>query len=425
MGKFKGIVYLTEQQYAEMYNNKTIDEDTQYVTDQEPVYSTYEVDAIAKSLQDQITSSAGGEFTKVLVDGVYQPTFDADTKANASDIPTKTSDLTNDSGFLTSIPSEYVTETELNNAVSTKANLSDIKSINDKIPTTASSTNQLADKDFVNSSVSTATATFRGTVNSVAELPTTGADINDYAFINTTDSAGNTVYKRYKYDGTAWVFEYELNNSSFTASQWATINSGLTSDSIPDTSDFVQKSGDTMTGDLTLSRGSNSSIAIRDDRGTLLSTTSSTVEVGNTSESLKLYGSGTRLTYNALTNKIAYLYDITDVMNNYFGSTTPTRTALFTGNAGGGNITLSQSWHNFDMLEVCMTWDAGTNATMAYYPVWLLKDGITQQQNNGKEGVMICPGENYWSIKTSSTENVLYSSAENAIIRSIYGIKFE
>lgn len=31
-----------------------------------------------------------------------------------TDIPTKTSDLTNDSGFLTQVPSEYVTETELN-----------------------------------------------------------------------------------------------------------------------------------------------------------------------------------------------------------------------------------------------------------------------------------------------------------------------
>lgn len=36
-------------------------------------------------------------------------------KAEVSNIPTKTSDLTNDSGFLTSIPSEYITETELDN----------------------------------------------------------------------------------------------------------------------------------------------------------------------------------------------------------------------------------------------------------------------------------------------------------------------
>ena len=83
MGKFKGIVYLSEQKYAEMYNNKTLDEDTIYTTDQDPVYSTYEVDAIAKRLQDQITTATGGEFTKVTVGGEYQPTFDADTKANA------------------------------------------------------------------------------------------------------------------------------------------------------------------------------------------------------------------------------------------------------------------------------------------------------------------------------------------------------
>ena len=38
-------------------------------------------------------------------------------KANTSDIPTKTSKLTNDSGFLTSIPSEYITETEMNEAI--------------------------------------------------------------------------------------------------------------------------------------------------------------------------------------------------------------------------------------------------------------------------------------------------------------------
>lgn len=39
-------------------------------------------------------------------------------KANSSDIPTKVSQLTNDSGYLTSVPSEYITETELNEAIS-------------------------------------------------------------------------------------------------------------------------------------------------------------------------------------------------------------------------------------------------------------------------------------------------------------------
>ena len=84
---------------------------------------------------------------------------------------------------------------------------------------------------YVNSSVSTNTANFIGTFNSVAELEAYSGTVtnNDYAFVVGTDSAGNTVYNRYKFNGTAWAFEYALNNSSFTAAQWATIQSGLTS----------------------------------------------------------------------------------------------------------------------------------------------------------------------------------------------------
>ena len=77
----------------------------------------------------------------------------------------------------------------------------DINGINSKIPVQASSSNQLADKDFVNSSVSTATATFRGTFTSLASLQAANGDKNDYAFYSHTDAAGNTIYDRYKYVG--------------------------------------------------------------------------------------------------------------------------------------------------------------------------------------------------------------------------------
>lgn len=116
-----------------------------------------------------------------------------------------------------------------------------INGINAKIPAQASAQNQLADKNFVNSSIATNTANFLGTYTTLAEIeaipnPTN----NDYAFLETTDSAGNTLYDRYKYSGEdeEWLFEYELNNSGFTAEQWATINSGIT-----EVSDTVQ-SGD-------------------------------------------------------------------------------------------------------------------------------------------------------------------------------------
>lgn len=113
-------------------------------------------------------------------------------------------------------------------------NKNDISDINDKIPSQASSSNQLADKSFVNSSIATNTANFIGTFNSVAELEAYSGTLtnNDYAFVQTTDTAGNTLYDRYKWNGSEWLFEYELNNSSFTASQWATINSGATSSDV-------------------------------------------------------------------------------------------------------------------------------------------------------------------------------------------------
>lgn len=48
-------------------------------------------------------------------DDDYVQVDDLSPYAKTSAIPTKTSQLTNDSGFLTSVPSEYITETELTN----------------------------------------------------------------------------------------------------------------------------------------------------------------------------------------------------------------------------------------------------------------------------------------------------------------------
>lgn len=106
------------------------------------------------------------------------------------------------------------------------------------IPSQASEQNQLADKNFVNSSIATNTANFIGTFNSVADLEAYSGPLtnNDYAFVVGIDEQGNTVYDRYKYTTAttpaSWVFEYELNNSSFTANQWAAINSGATTTNI-------------------------------------------------------------------------------------------------------------------------------------------------------------------------------------------------
>lgn len=175
-----------------------------------------------------------------------------------------------------------------------------INTINSKIPNQASSENQLADKNFVNSSIATNTANFIGTFESVADLLAYSGTVtnNDYAFVRNTviqynggdfpdvttlnnydktnltngdyawvvNAEDNTKYDLYKFDiveqvwflidtkidkspdvlnssynrykatvsgsTVTWAYEYTLNNSSFTASQWATINSGLTQESV-------------------------------------------------------------------------------------------------------------------------------------------------------------------------------------------------
>lgn len=93
------------------------------------------------------------------------------------------------------------------------------------IPQQASTHNQLADKDFVNSSVATNTAylvTNNGQpFDSVEELEAYQGEVtnNDYAYVRGTDELGNTYFDRYKYNSNTqqWGYEFRLNNSSFTS----------------------------------------------------------------------------------------------------------------------------------------------------------------------------------------------------------------
>ena len=122
-----------------------------------------------------------------------------------------------------------------------------LAAITDLIPAAATALNQLADKQYVNDNISTAAATFRGTYNLVSDLSLTTsateadiaaalastiatADNNDYCYVEVpTDDATPTEIARtdrYKFNGTAWAFEFSLNG--FTAAQWAAIDSGIT-----------------------------------------------------------------------------------------------------------------------------------------------------------------------------------------------------
>lgn len=140
----------------------------------------------------------------------------------------------------------------------------EITTINGKFMEGTTSSNPAAHKDFVNSSIATNTATFRGTFNVVTDLSLTELateeeviealndyfereeivpENNDYCFVAFPDPTARdqfTKYSRYKYtvevveevETGDWAWEFDLNNSSFTAAQWDSITSGINSEDV-------------------------------------------------------------------------------------------------------------------------------------------------------------------------------------------------
>ena len=147
---------------------------------------------------------------------------------------------------LASTLEDYATKVFVSNNYASKAAVNTIQAL---IPATASATNQLADKDFVNSSIATATAEFRGSFTSLDELKATSGNLNDYAFYLHTDNIGNKVVDRYKWTTAGWLYEYTLNNSSFTAEQWAALNSAITATLVQSYNNHLKNSTIHITSD--------------------------------------------------------------------------------------------------------------------------------------------------------------------------------
>lgn len=222
------VTYSTVHDNIDMYNNFVADDyyaskswvlSKNYLTKEDigDIEITNNIEELLNNKADKDHNHNDLYYTKDVID----TTNNLLKEELTNKIPTKISQLVNDSN--------YTTATQLNK-------------VTELIPNTATVNNQLADKNFVNSSISTATAEFRGTVEDLESLNSITANINDYAFYKHVDANGNTLFDRYKFTD-KWEYEYTLNNSSFTADQWATINSGITENSIPTkTSELINDS---------------------------------------------------------------------------------------------------------------------------------------------------------------------------------------
>ena len=128
----------------------------------------------------------------------------------------------------------------------------ELDGINAKIPAQASATNQLADKDFVNSSIENVAAYYitkdaaGNPFATKAELDAatvfySGGQIrvptrNDYTVVLHDESkeieeTGEQPTTRYLYYN-GWNYQYIVNNSGLTADQWKAVNSGATAEII-------------------------------------------------------------------------------------------------------------------------------------------------------------------------------------------------
>lgn len=159
-------------------------------------------------------------------------------------IPTALSQLENDDDFVQD--ADYV-HTDNNYTNSDKLFVTNTPSI---IPEQASSSNQLADKAFVNSSLNSVTAYYI-TKDAQGTQFSTKADLdaattfysggavrvptrNDYCIVLADETKTDPVTSenpttRYSYQTNGWEFQYIVNKTTLTAVQLAALNSGITS----------------------------------------------------------------------------------------------------------------------------------------------------------------------------------------------------
>lgn len=133
--------------------------------------------------------------------------------------------------------------------VDSELNVNSVNAIQNKavaklIPAQTSEENKLADKNFVNSSIQTETANFRGNWETFDDIPTDAENypadyvgnkkpnVNDYLVVRDYNGEGTW---RFKYIGkweevgkNGWKEEYQVNGKPFTSEQLASINSGIT-----------------------------------------------------------------------------------------------------------------------------------------------------------------------------------------------------
>lgn len=189
------------------------------------------------SLNSKLDKNAGtsnvGKFAVVDANGNYTPT---ENPLNAywgriTGTLSSQTDLKNTlDGKVDVVAGKQLTTNDYNNTE--KAQVAKVATIEGLIPSEATTTNQLADKDYVDNKVAINSGTYKGSFSTVADLPSSGNNNNDYANVLLySPTTGETIgFARYKWvtAENQWKWEYDNITNSFTPAQNAAIDSGIT-----------------------------------------------------------------------------------------------------------------------------------------------------------------------------------------------------
>ena len=215
-----------------------------------PEHPEHRIPFASQEWVEENFASLSTVYNKTQIDNLLCAVNEEIIKTSES-IPTKTSQLSNDSGF---IDSTYLNDYAKTSYVDGKDNeiKGSIKNLSDVIPNQATSSNQLADKAFVNSSINNYAA-FYLTKNANGDAFGTYTELtsatmfyyavvektptkNDYLVVledeTKTTALGINPTTRYTYQGEwptgQFEFQYVVNNTSLTQEQIDAINSGIT-----------------------------------------------------------------------------------------------------------------------------------------------------------------------------------------------------
>lgn len=146
------------------------------------------------------------------------------------------------------VPSKSTAATNSGTEIATEAQVKlvadDVATINWKIPSAATDTNQLADKDYVNDSINSITAYYI-TKNAAGDQFATYLELstastfyswgvvrtptrNDYCIVQADENHDNAT-TRYIYQNNQWEFQYIVNETALTTAQLNALNSWITS----------------------------------------------------------------------------------------------------------------------------------------------------------------------------------------------------